>query len=340
MMAGAQVPYHLRPHKYVDRRLFLDLLAHYERWRALDNFVYLSMGAYPLEDHRQIHRHLGITRLISFDGDENVVKRQKFNLPVGSCVCLNRMSSEVVDKIDDILEDGGASDATGVIIWLDYTDPKSLGQQIREFQTLLDKLKENDIIRVTVNAHPGSLGEPKRSDGSHYVKQELEQIRYNNLRDRIGDYLPSSASPADMGRDEYPKLLAQAFGQAALNALPVAGRKTCVPLSIMSYADGQQMLSITTAIVARDCVGEMKTKIGMNVWPFAVNDWSQVHKLRVPALTYRERLFIDRELMSSDDVTIAGKLGFEVDDNYPFVEFLGDYRNYYRFYPSLVPAEY
>ena len=31
-MRGASVPYHLRPHKSVDRRLFLDLLMRFERW--------------------------------------------------------------------------------------------------------------------------------------------------------------------------------------------------------------------------------------------------------------------------------------------------------------------
>ena len=76
-MSGASLPYHLRPHKSVDRRLFLDLLMRLERWRPLVDYAYISMGAYPLEDHKLVHRHLGIDKLIAFDNDEKIVARQK-----------------------------------------------------------------------------------------------------------------------------------------------------------------------------------------------------------------------------------------------------------------------
>ena len=72
-MSGASIPYHLRPHKSVDRRLFLDLLTRYERWKPLADYIYISMGAYPLEDHKLVHRHLGISRLISFDLENDTV---------------------------------------------------------------------------------------------------------------------------------------------------------------------------------------------------------------------------------------------------------------------------
>ena len=44
------------------------------------------MGAYALEDARQIHRLLGLTRRVSFDADGEVVARQKFNRPIDGCL--------------------------------------------------------------------------------------------------------------------------------------------------------------------------------------------------------------------------------------------------------------
>lgn len=338
-MTASDIPYHLRPHKAVDRRLFLDLLARFERWRPLVNFAYVSMGAYPLEDHKQIHRHLGITRLISFDLDPNIVERQKFNRPVGSCVCLCKKSEDVVDKFDDILREANASDATGVIVWLDYTDPKKIGEQIREFQTLLDKLRENDIVRVTVNASPTSLGSSTRSDGSHLDRQELHEKRFGEIERRIKEYLPSDAGPDDMDKDRLPVLLARAFGRAASEALPLRGPTTFEPLSLIRYADGQQMLSMTGVISARDRRDEMRAKVGVAHWPFGAVDWSDVHKLTVPDLTFRERLFLEQKIAVAAPNEIAAGLGFEFGRDIEISEFISDYSKFYRFYPSLLAAE-
>lgn len=338
-MTASEIPYHLRPHKSVDRRLFLDLLSRFERWRPLVNFAYISMGAYPLEDHKQIHRHLGITRLISFDLDPNIVERQKFNRPVGTCVCLCRKSEDVVDRFDDILREANVLDATGVIVWLDYTDPKRIGEQIREFQTLLDKLQENDIVRVTVNANPSSLGGATRPDGSHLDRKELHEKRLGEIDRRIKEYLPSDVGPDDMDRDRLPILLSRAFGRAAAEALPLQGPTTFEPLSLVRYADGQQMLSITGTVVARDRRDEMRAKIGIAQWPFGATDWSDVHKLTVPDLTFREKLFLEQKIAASAPDDIAAGLGFEFGKDIQISDFITDYSKFYRFYPSLLAAE-
>lgn len=338
-MSGSGLPYHLRPHKAVDRRLFFDLLARYERWCPLSEYAYVSMGAYPLEDHKQIHRNFGITRLVSFDSDANVVKRQLFNKPISSCVCLCRKSEDVVDRIDDILDEADAKDATGVVVWLDYTDPQALGEQIREFQTLLDKLAVGDIVRVTVNANPSSFGESRGPDGTHLSREDLHSKRFDVVESRIKEYLPSDASPEDMDRERLPRLVSRAFGQAALKALPMSGPSTFEPLSLVTYADGQQMLSLTGSIVARDRREEMRGKINVENWPFGVSGWDTVHRLNVPDLTFRERLFLEQKIASYDPKKIAEELGFEFGRHVSIQDFIADYQKYYRFYPSLLNAE-
>src|SRR6185312_9023838 len=98
----------------------LDLLGRFERWRPLHRYVYLSMGAYPLEDHKLIHRIIGIRKLIAFDDDNDVVARQNFNKPIGSCRCIVGKSGDVITKLDATLRDCGFGDPDGLIIWLDY----------------------------------------------------------------------------------------------------------------------------------------------------------------------------------------------------------------------------
>ena len=337
-MSESSIPFHLRPHKSVDRRLFVDLLARYERWRPIGNYAYVSMGAYALEDHKMMHRRFGISRLIAFDRKKDTVKRQKFNRPIGSCCCLNLDSGELVAKFADILEQSVEANYDGVVIWLDYTDPAKLGEQIREFSDLLTELTPGDVVRITVNAHATSLGATRKPNGDLKEEDELKKERFEKLKSRIGDFLPSDASPGHVGKTELPGLLARAFSQAVGKALPPLGKKTFSPLSIVSYADGQRMLSITGALVERKQEKEMRSQMGLESWPFKSSDWRSMAMLNVPDLTVRERMFLEQKIDAKAS-EIADGLGFDFVGDIDVAEFVEQYRWYYRFYPSLVALE-
>ena len=106
----------MRPHKSVDRRLFLDLLTRFERWVPLINHVYVSMGAYPLEDHKLVHRLIGIKQLVAFDLDDEIVARQRFNRPVETCHCLRRTADDLIADLEGVLSECHFADAAGIII--------------------------------------------------------------------------------------------------------------------------------------------------------------------------------------------------------------------------------
>ena len=338
-MSGASIPYHLRPHKAVDRRIFLDLLARLERWQPVADFTYLSMGAYPLEDHKLIHRLLGVTRLIAFDMDEDVVSRQMFNRPISSCRCVLRKSGEVVSNLQALLNECDLGDATGVIVWLDYTSPKKIGVQVREFESLLDSdpVGPGSIVRVTVNANPRDQLQPQ--NGPPRPIQEIQAEQFQSLKNKLNDYLPTWASPELMNEEGLPRILAAAFSRAALNAFPPGGELEFLPLSLVRYADGQQMLSITGTVVRTADLDAIREKLALDKWPFASQTWDTIHKLVVPDLTLRERLFLEREIVESDATQIAAGLNFKAFADTSVGEFVSSYQNYYRFYPTLFSAD-
>lgn len=336
-MSGASIPYHLRPHKSVDRRLFFDLLERFQRWKSLKNAAYISMGAFPLEDHRLAHRLLGITNLIAFDRDESVVARQIFNKPVSSCHCICKSSGEIVDDLDRVLNDCGIQNPEQLIIWLDYTDPKELGVQIREFQSLLDKIKEGDFVRVTVNANPKELTPPTGTGAVLATKTMRNQ--FDQLKSQIGEYLPSSASPSDMTPEGLSVLLSQAFGASALKALPISGNYNFSPLSLVRYADTTQMLSISGTIIHKRKERQVKQRIDMDSWPFASTHWNDVKKLVVPSLTLREKLYLERGVAEKNEKELIDELGFSMAGEIDMKSFISSYKNYYRFYPIMLPTE-
>lgn len=338
-MSASDIPYHLRTQKNVDRRLFLNLLNRFERYRSLDRYAYISMGAYPLEDHKLLHRQIGITRLIAFDADNSIVDRQKFNRPASTCHCVCKKSGNVIDELDSVLTEADAADCSGIIFWLDYTAPKKIGEQFREFQTLLQKLTDGDIVRITVNSHPPTLGEARQADGSIMVKSDLHKKRLENLKSRIGDFLTNDVSADDMTSESLPIVLARALGQAAVRALPPSGGLGFFPLSIVRYADGQQMLSATGVLCARDTISDLWNQIEVLAWPFGSRNWRDVHELRVKDLTLRERLVLDHAISSDSYNEIREKLGFSLGDNAEFESFLENYKDFYRFYPTLLASE-
>jgi hypothetical protein len=233
----------------------------------------------------------------------------------------------------------GLATEAGLIVWLDYTTPAKIGEQIREFEALLDRLREGDVVRVTVNAHPHAFLEEAPSDSSPLLAEEKRVKQFQKIRDRIGDYLPSWANADSMTAEALPRVLAESFAAAALKSLPIAGANVFVPLSLVRYADGQQMLSITGTIVARSREADMLARLDTKSWPFFSESWTQIHQLVVPVLTMRERMFLERGITSKPAAELIRELGFESASDIKIEDFLESYKNYYRFYPTLLSAE-
>ena len=295
------------------------------------------MGAFPLEDHKQVHRILGIKKLLSFDYDGDVVARQIFNKPIDGCHCLQISSGDLISNLSGEMQKCGLKN-TGVVFWLDYTDPKEIRSQLTEFQTLLDTLAVGDIVRVTVNAEVNSLSRDQNKTSPDY-QTKLLQKRFDKIQERIGDYLPYSVSAGDMTESGLPTVYAKAFAEAARLAFPATNKTTFMPLSLVRYADGQQMLSLTGVIIERKNIEKFTKATLIKSWAFWSKDWESVHKLIVPSLTVRERLYLEKSVTSNSAAQIVKDIGFDKASGISMRDFLASYEKYYRFYPSLLTAE-
>ena len=78
----------------------------------------------------------------------NVLKRQKFNLPLR---CITRRHEKSGDFIASYSIKGPA------MIWLDYASPRELRVQVEEYEALISRLQLHDIVKITLNANPDTL---------------------------------------------------------------------------------------------------------------------------------------------------------------------------------------
>jgi hypothetical protein len=193
-MSGADIPYQLRPSKFVDRQIFVELLSRLVQVRGPENYIYVSMGGRHLVDHYAVYRELGIKAQFSFDGDKNAVARQIFNRPTDATICGAMHSSALPSELDQIA--AKFPSRRNMIVWLDYTktDRKL---QLQEAEQTLIRLKHGDIFRITMNANIGNLKQGAAGESANRAS-----FRANYLRNQIEDMMPTSITAIE--DNEFP----------------------------------------------------------------------------------------------------------------------------------------
>lgn len=301
--------YHLRPNKFVDRQLFITALERLNTCKPLNNYRYIGFGSYMFDDFKLVHDRLHITKMTSLECDESMIKRAEFNLPYNCIDILPQSSTDFISN-ETLTEEGN-------IIWLDYTDPAELGSQFADFSSLLLNLYPMDVIRITLNAAPSSLG---KAAPEHLHKQRLEE-----LRSRIGDYMPEDVKEEDLFTKNYPKTLLKCLKKAS------ASCDYLLPLMATVYDDGQQMLTFTGIVV--DSSSEKSVKDCMRILNFVSCDWNTLNYVAIPELTIKETIEINKKLPS--DIArqeIQKEFYFIFEPDKP--EKLNSYISFYKYYPS------
>jgi hypothetical protein len=319
-MSQMSLNYHLRPNKAIDRMLFLELLMRLNGHIPITSYQYIGFGSYNFEEFKLFHKQLGITDMISLEANSNIFSRQIFNCPY---TCITPIAKTSTSFITEDFEP-----QKPVIFWLDYNEPKRLREEIEEFCGLLGKLYSNDILRITLNANPSSLG------GNDGEKDEtiIANQRVEKLREKIGDFLPSPIEYSDISYDDYPKTLLIAIRNAINQFYSRSGTKRLVPLASYAYADGQQMLTFTGIVVDKE---EEEKKVLENIegWEFSSTKWGYYQRIAIPALTPKERIVLNEKLPCENAEEIAELFPFKF-DNSPSSEAIENYRKYYRYYPN------
>jgi hypothetical protein len=333
-MSGEDIPYQLRPNKFIDRQAFIDLLNRLIPAIGSDKYVYLSMGGRHLVDHNAVYRHVGITQLFSFDRSGNVVERQQFNRPIDTAICNEMSASNLPSQIDAI--SGTFPGATNCVVWLDYTDPNDRLAQIQELIEVAKRLQPGDIIRVTLNANLGTLDGPK---GSVLWRDEgfpsPKEYRIAKLVSQIGSLVPTDLK--GIGETEFPGVLCRCLALAYSKVEAENDKVSFIPVLLTTYRDGQRMVTATCFVVPRADARRRLTQL--QSWPLLPSRWDNVTEIVAPDLSLREKLKIDEFLSSSAEV-VLDKLGFlPASDRDKSIQAISSYQRLHRYYPSFHHVE-
>jgi hypothetical protein len=323
-MSGEDIPYQLRPNKFIDRQMFVDLLSRLVGPRGPEKYIYISMGGRHLVDHYAVYRELGIGTQFSFDQNENAVKRQKFNRPTDATVCEEMLSGDLPNKIDLIV--GKFPKKTNVIVWFDYTSADRM-VQLQETVELLTRLKHGDVFRVTMNAEKKTLN---AQDWQVHAPTP-GAFRANKLRQQVGDFLPTDIS--EIGEETFPFALARCVQLAAQKAVVRIPGLTFDPVLITSYADGARMLTVTCSV--RELTSRERFPNGaFGRWRFACRGWSDINLISAPILSSRERYKLDSNLKKGGKRMHQSLRFMVAEDEEKSLAAVASYRKFHRYYPA------
>lgn len=317
-MSGVDLPYRLRPAKYVDRELFAELIGQIVSLEGRDDWIYVSMAGEHLVDIQSIYRRSGISKFYTFDIKQDVVDRQRFNRNLPSIQFERHASTELADRLDEIVDAAGVEN---VIIWLDFTGAGRRKDQIDDFVAILKKLSPGDICRLTLDAgHYFFVDLRDRWAPKDLANAPLHERLAAGFRDALAPY--SDPSVAALDKTDLASELIACVGRAC----PMAADRPAdivrfVPLLLTHYGDGSTMVTVTVR-----CESESEPLTVPGGWEWQPTDWTQVQTVRADVLSAKERALIDARLDDIDDA--CSKLDFLEE------EAVRSYARFHRFQPN------
>jgi len=315
-MSGSFLPYHLRQNKAIDRNLFIELLSMINRKFPIHTYEYISMGGPFLEDFKIIHASTGIKKMTSIERNPEVIKRQKFNLPLS---CIDLYEGEVSDFINSY------NFPKRTVVWLDFTG--TLDKCLSTIFEVVAKLSRGDVLKVTVNARL-NLKVERPGDPDESEQQLIK------LREKLGDYLPSDATNEMLSKREYPNLLYRMVDLVVDRAMGATATTYFQPLTSYFYADGSPMLTYSAIVLNRDERNEFFATTHINKWKLSVIGTNEPLPIQVPVLSIKERLLLDSLLPTSKAPTLQKKLKYLIQDNSEYsLEGISNYCLYYKQFP-------
>jgi hypothetical protein len=331
--SASTIPYQLRPHKAIDRNIFISILKQLDRATDIDinSYRYVGFGAPFLEDFKLMHLEFGTNDMDCIEYDKHAYTRQMFNNPYYFLKLFNCSSTEYING-EDLKQD------INQIIWLDFASPGQFRQQLLDIELLSEKIGKLDIVKFTFNANIPSF------ISSHHIKKcnpadSIKILKFLREDPTYQNYLPETATVKHI-TDNFPAVVRAMAVRAINRGLSRSDEEdvTFNHLSSFNYADGQLMTTITGIIEASAKFKNILQQTKLSEWEFfssIMNDEFIVgNEINVPAMTISERLEIDRKIPVKNINDLANMLTFSYGkDADEHMQLLEGYCRYYKYLP-------
>jgi len=273
MASYEKINYLLRPNKSVERKMVCEMLTGISAVKKLASYTYIGFGSTYFADFSLFHRRLGISKMISIEGDEQARDRCEFNKPYACIELKMGKSSQILPNLK--------INETDSIIWLDYDNMIS-DEVFSDIDTVIAKMKPDSFFMISLNADKSLLNINEKTDNAMQILFEL-----------LGEHrFPKRYSDKTLTAKLYLEILYESISQQIL--LAVQNRNGMTEHKVIfhqtihfTYKDGVKMLTIGGFIFDEDKVEEQIEKMQIRSLPFYKNN-EEPFNINCPILSLKE----------------------------------------------------
>lgn len=331
----SKINYSLRPQKAMERRMMCDLLKILNPTFDMNSYGYVGMGAKYFSDFLLFHRELGIKKMTSIEADIDHKEKYDFNVPLK---CIEMYYGYVNEYIDSY-----EGDDTPKFFWLDY-DYSMNKSMLDDCNKLVNKLKSGDIFFVSFNSMLAS----KRKEETIIDYSKRVKKKFDKICEELGDYAPTTEIlPINLVNylerdkvfiDVFKNMIETQISKRNSGKMKLAFYQ----LGFFSYSDGADMATWGGMLVDEEDEKKLVTLMKDNSMPFLENmnfdrkagsvfsEDIEPFDLRIPLLTYREFIALQREF-PADDLSQIDIAGFKKNE-------LDQLNKLYRYYSPYLEA--
>jgi len=304
--------YNLRIGKATDRLLFRDMLSRLSTTFDFGEYRYVGLGGPFLEDFRLLHETFPEMRMVSIERTAQVWRRQKFHKPCRQIKLLNCGVDHYFANVHN--------ESESAIVWLDFTDLQY--ERLRDLWGIIPRLAPGSLLRVTL-----------RAMGTDEIEHDARREWAQNL---FGQFEPDyTVEELDTG--PFAHVLVRAIRRVTDDvSVQIVDAKFHL-LQAFVYDDGTPMLTFCGAI-GNGAIGQA-ARAALRNWQFRNFRWGEPYLLRLPALSLKERLFLEPLLPSSrgSGRELHKKLGYSIEESRQrSIQALDQYRQLAGAYPRFV----
>lgn len=300
------INYSLRPNKNVERKLIVSSINKLQGIFPIDTYRYVGFGSMWFADFVLMHKHVGITDMVTIEIEHSRSKRVEFNKPFA---CINVRMEAAATALGEVLDD------KNTIVWLDY-DGSLKDAMTGDIETAIGSMTSGSLILVSVNANV------KQLEGQQSNDEVMTPIKY------LAEICDSTSILSQQNRlsvNDFPEFVAEILHDKIKGS--VLSKKpgcTYIPIWTFSYSDGVKMITVG-GMIANTSDENKLTSSGIFSLPYISG--LKTYKLSIPVLTEKEKRALDKLLPSVSPLN-QKHFDFELRDNE-----IEAYQKFYIQYP-------
>jgi len=319
MPSYERINYMLRPNKSVERKMVCEMLSRISAVRNVSMYQYIGFGSTYFADFSLFHRNLGITQMISIEGEGRAKNRCEFNKPF-ACIDL-RMgeSSDILPNLDFNTKDS--------IVWLDY-DGIISDTVFSDINTVVTAIRPDSFFMLSLNAEFILLKQEAESDIKQYLIDMIGEERF-----------PNQFLDNEITSKIYLNILYHCIIEEIRTVVQKRNGMEDYELTFHQvvyfvYKDGARMMTIGGFLFKKDEENERMDKMAIHQLPYYRNSMEPFN-IKCPVLSLKEiqalNSFLPREIIMDK----KGEIKDEDLNNFPVEnKDIKLYSFLYRYYPN------